>query len=137
MTKHGLKEWLKGWLEAVKAQAVVQIEEHHHHELDSLKIQMNMKDEKLDSFRHQLLSLESETSKMKSDIEMLNSPLTMAVNIKQRVEKAAEEKDDKSVMDSGGMEGDTCHEAHEQMADHHVAQQKVIRLLQAELAMTK
>ncbi|CAM6012681.1 unnamed protein product [Sphagnum balticum] len=137
MTKHGLKEWLKGWLEAVKAQAVVQIEEQHHHELDSLKIQMNMKDEKLDSFRHQLLSLESETSKMKSDIEMLNSPLTVAVNIKQRVEKTAEEKDDESVMDSGGMERDTCHEAREQMADHHVAQQKVIRLLQAELAMTK
>lgn len=54
---------------------------------------MWLKDERLESFCWQLLSMEFEFRKMKLDFEELNKKLVMIVEEKSRVERVVEVKD--------------------------------------------
>lgn len=51
MTTVALKDWLKQWLELVKADHAQQLEQRHWRELDAFERQMRLKDERLESFR--------------------------------------------------------------------------------------
>lgn len=137
MTAVALKDWLKQWLEVVKADHAQQLEQRHWRELDAFERQMRLKDERLEAFRWQLLSMESEFSKMKSELEMLKSRLAMAVDEKCRAERAVELKDKelralKRTMLQNS-EGPSVSDPHLDQLSHHEAQQRVLILLQKEL----
>lgn len=93
MTAASLKDWLEQWLEAVKSHHAQHLEQRHWREIDAFERQMRLKDERVESFRWQLLSMESECSKLKSELEMLKSRLAIAVDEKCRAERAVEVKD--------------------------------------------
>ncbi|XP_024393565.1 uncharacterized protein [Physcomitrium patens] len=93
VTAASLKDWLEQWLEAVKSHHAQHLEQRHWREIDAFERQMRLKDERVESFRWQLLSMESECSKLKSELEMLKSRLAIAVDEKCRAERAVEVKD--------------------------------------------
>lgn len=138
MTTVALKDWLKQWLEVVKAQHAQHLEQRHWRELDAFERQMRLKDERLESFRWQLLSMESEFSKMKSELEMLKSRLAMAVDEKRRAERAVEVKDKelRALMKTSMLqnsEGSSAPDPRFDQLSHHEAQQRILILLQKEL----
>ena len=137
MTIMALKDWFKQWLEDVKAHHAQYLEQRHWRELDAFERQMRLKDERLESFRWQLLSMESEFSKMKSELEMLKSRLAMAVDEKCRAERVVEVKDKElralmkiMLLNS---EGSSAPDPPLDQLSHHEAQQRVLILLQKEL----
>ncbi|KAG0587963.1 hypothetical protein KC19_2G205000 [Ceratodon purpureus] len=138
MSTVALKDWLKQWLEVVKNQHAQHLEQRHWRELDAFERQMRLKDERLESFRWQLLSMESEFSKMKSELEMLKSRLAMAVDEKCRAERAVEVKDKelRALMKTSMLqnsEGSSSPDPRLDQLSHHEAQQRVLILLQKEL----
>lgn len=135
MTIMALKDWLKRWLEVVKAHHAQHLEQRHWRELDAFERQMRLKDERLESFRWQLLSMESESSKLRSELEMVKSRLAMAVDEKCRAERAVEVKDKecRALMKTMVSEGSSPPDPRLDQLSHHEAQQSVLILLQNEL----
>jgi hypothetical protein len=132
MTIMALKDWLKLWLEVVKAHHAQHLEQRHWRELDAFERQMRLKDERLESFRWQLLSMESESSKLRSELEMVKSRLAMAVDEKCRAERAVEVKDKERRALMKTMVSEESSPPDPQLS-HHEAQQRVLILLQKEL----
>lgn len=138
MTAVALKDWLRQWLEVVKAHHAQHLEKRHGREVNAFERQMRLKDERLESFRRQLLSMESEFRKMKSDLEELNKKLAMTVEEKSRAERAVEVKDKElrallnTMLQNG--EGSPTPDAMDlDQLSHHDAQQRVLIILQKEL----
>jgi hypothetical protein len=61
----------KEWLEVVKGRHTAHLEDRHWHEVQAFERQMRVKDEKIGVFRSQLLAMEAETKKLKSELETL------------------------------------------------------------------
>lgn len=142
MTPMALKDWLKHWLEVVKAHHAQHLEKRHGREVDAFERQMRLKDERLESFRRQLMSMESGFINMESDLEDLKSKLAMAVEEKCRAERAVEAKDKelramlKTMLHNG--EGSPLPDAMDlDQLSHHDAQQRVLIILQKELNNAK
>jgi len=139
MTPVALKDWLKQWLEVVKAHQAQHLEKRHGREVDAFERQMRLKDERLESFRRQLLSMESEFNKMKSDLEELKSHLAMAVEEKSKAERAIEVKDKelrallKTMLQQNGETSPAPDAMDLDQLIHHDAQQRVLIFLQKEL----
>lgn len=149
MTAAGLREWLKQWLEVVKTHHAQHLENRHCRVLNAFERQMRLKDERLESFRQQLLSMDTESSNMKSELEVLKrkmhsemqelrSKMAMAMEEKSRAERAADGKDKelralmKTMLQHG--EGAPALDAFDlDTLSHYDAQQRVLILLQKEL----
>ncbi|GMJ13606.1 hypothetical protein like AT5G53020 [Hibiscus trionum] len=63
---------LESWVRAEAEKYANVIEKRHHLELDAFAEQMRLKDEKLESIRWRLLSMELESERLQSNIEGLN-----------------------------------------------------------------
>ncbi|GAV66185.1 hypothetical protein CFOL_v3_09695 [Cephalotus follicularis] len=63
---------LEGWVRLEAEKYATAIEKRHHLELEAFAEQMRLKDEKLEAFRWQLLSMELETKRLQSHVEGLN-----------------------------------------------------------------
>ncbi len=61
----------KEWLEVVKGRHTAHLEDRHWHEVQAFERQMRVKDEKIGVFRSQLLAMEAETKKLRSELETL------------------------------------------------------------------
>ena len=85
---------------------------------------MRLKDERLESFWWQLLSMESESIKLRSKLEMVKSRPAMAVDEKCRVERAMEVKDKECrvLMKTMVSEGPSSPDPHLDQLSHHEAQ---------------
>lgn len=141
MRNQALKEWLEEWLHAVKIRHASSLEQRHWHELDSFERQMHVKDERMESFRWQLLSMESKFSKMKTELEMLKSRLAIAMDEKCRAERAVEAKDKelRALIQTVKLssDGDSGLDTDTERLSHHEAQQRVLAFLQTELKNAK
>ncbi|KAG0571155.1 hypothetical protein KC19_6G215300 [Ceratodon purpureus] len=149
MTVGALKDWLKQWLEVVKTHQAQQLEKGHCRELNAFERQMRLKDERLECFRQQLMSMDTESSNMKSELEVLKSnmkseteeltsKMAAAVEEKNRAERAVEGKDKelRAMMKSmlKNSEGSPAPDAVDlDKLSHYDAQQRVLILLQKEL----
>ncbi|KAF8380014.1 hypothetical protein HHK36_027483 [Tetracentron sinense] len=72
---------LEGWVRSETDKCTNVIEQRHHLEIEAFVEQMRLKDDKLEAFRWQLLSMELESKRLQSQIEGLNqnhSPLKLA-----------------------------------------------------------
>jgi len=131
MTPVALKDWLKQWLQVVKVHHAQHLEKRHAREVDAFERQMRLKDERLESFRRQLLSMESSFTKMKSDLEELKNKLAIAVEEKSKAERAVELKDKevhtllKTMLQQNG-----DHDAMDldQLSDHDTLQRLLVSL---------
>jgi predicted RNase H-like nuclease (RuvC/YqgF family) len=136
-----LKDWLKNWLQAVKSQHAQHLEQRHWREIDAFERQMRVKDERMESFRWQLVGMETDFKKMKSELETLRSRLAMAMDEKCRVEREVEGKDKelrallKTMLHSS--ETLSAPDSDIDEINHHEAQQRVLTLLQKELKDAK
>ena len=149
MTVAALKDWLNQWLEVFKTHHAQHLEKRHCRELNAFERQMRLKDERLESFRQQLLNMDTESSNMKSELEVLKSnmksemeelksKLATAVEEKSRAERAVEGKDKElrslmKIMLQNG-EGSPAFDAvNLDKLSHYDAQQRVLIFLQKEL----
>lgn len=137
MTVLALKEWIKKWLEAVKRHHTQHLEKWHRREIDAFERQTRLKDERLESFRRQLLNMESEISKLRSELPILRSKLAEAVDEKGRAESAVElkEKELRALMKTmlQNSEAVSSPDSGLDTLSYHEAQQKVLILLQKDL----
>ncbi|KAK8513205.1 hypothetical protein V6N12_037696 [Hibiscus sabdariffa] len=67
---------LESWVRAEAEKYANVIEKRHHLELEAFSEQMRLKDEKLESFRWQLLSMELESERLQSHVEGLNQDVS-------------------------------------------------------------
>ncbi|KAL4360550.1 hypothetical protein GQ457_04G013590 [Hibiscus cannabinus] len=67
---------LESWVRAEAEKYANVIEKRHHLELEAFSEQMRLKDEKLESFRWQLLSMELESERLHSHVERLNQDVS-------------------------------------------------------------
>ncbi|GLU12033.1 hypothetical protein SLE2022_287420 [Rubroshorea leprosula] len=67
---------LEGWVRSEAEKYAAVIEKRHHLELDAFSEQMRMKDEKLEAFRWQLLSMQLESKRLQSYVEGLDQDLS-------------------------------------------------------------
>ncbi|XWS50341.1 hypothetical protein CRYUN_Cryun12cG0079800 [Craigia yunnanensis] len=67
---------LEGWVRAEAEKYATIIEKRHHLELDAFAEQMRLKDEKLEAFRWQQLSMELESKRLQSHVEGLNQDVS-------------------------------------------------------------
>ncbi|KAK8686524.1 hypothetical protein V6N13_125548 [Hibiscus sabdariffa] len=67
---------LESWVRAEAEKYANVIEKRHHLELEAFAEQMRLKDEKLESFRWQLLSMELESERLQSHVEGLNQDVS-------------------------------------------------------------
>uniref|UniRef100_A0A5B7B0U2 Uncharacterized protein n=1 Tax=Davidia involucrata TaxID=16924 RepID=A0A5B7B0U2_DAVIN len=67
---------LEGWVQSEAEKYTTVIEQRHHLEINAFAEQLRLKDEKLESFRWRLLSMEIESKRLQSHIEGLNHDLS-------------------------------------------------------------
>lgn len=136
-----MKDWLKNWLQAVKSQHAQHLEQRHWRELDAFERQMRVKDERMESFRWQLVGMETDFKKMKSELETLRSRLAMAMDAKCRAEREVEGKDKelRALLKTMLHNSETLSAPTSDLDEisHHEAQQRVLTLLQKELKDAK
>ncbi len=82
------------WVELVKSRHAAQLEDKHWREIEAFERQMRAKDERIVAFRSQLLAMELESSKMKSEMEVLQ------IEIENTIQKQEEENSSKVVVQS-------------------------------------
>lgn len=72
---------LESWVLSEAEKYATLIEQRHHLELDAFAEQMRIKDEKLETFRWQLMSMELESKWLQSDIEGMNEDMSQLRHI--------------------------------------------------------
>lgn len=85
---------LEGWMRAEAERYATLIEQRHHLELDAFAEQMQLKDEKLEAFRWQLLRTELEMKQMQAHVEGLVKDVTQLRHDKMRLETLLLERED-------------------------------------------
>jgi len=80
------------WVELVKSRHAAQLEDKHWREIEAFERQMRAKDERIAAFRSQLLAMELESSKMKSEMEALQ------IEIENTIQKQQEEENSSKVV---------------------------------------
>lgn len=102
---------------------------------------MRVKDERMESFRWQLVGMETDFKKMKSELETLRSRLAMAMDAKCRAEREVEGKDKelRALLKTMLHNSETLSAPTSDLDEisHHEAQQRVLTLLQKELKDAK
>lgn len=68
-------EHLENWVRSEAEKYSVAVEQRHHLELDAFAEQLRLKDERLEAFRWRLLSMELESKRLQSHIEVLDHDL--------------------------------------------------------------
>lgn len=68
-------EHLENWVRSEAEKYSVAVEHRHHRELDAFAEQLRLKDERLEAFRWRLLSMELESKRLQSHIEVLDHDL--------------------------------------------------------------
>ncbi|TMW86687.1 hypothetical protein EJD97_020998 [Solanum chilense] len=68
-------EHLENWVRSEAEKYSVAVEHRHHRELDAFAEQLRLKDERLETFRWRLLSMELESKRLQSHIEVLDHDL--------------------------------------------------------------
>ncbi|XP_059304579.1 uncharacterized protein LOC132056410 isoform X2 [Lycium ferocissimum] len=68
-------EHLEKWVRSEAEKYSVAVEQRHHLELDAFAEQLRLKDERLEAFRWRLLSMELESKRLQSHIEVLDHDL--------------------------------------------------------------
>lgn len=66
---------LEGWVRSEAERYAAVIEQRHHLEMDAFVEQLRLKDEKLETYRWRLLSMELESKRLESHVEGLNKDL--------------------------------------------------------------
>lgn len=85
---------LEDWMRAEAERYATLIEKRHHLELDAFAEQMQLKDEKLEAFRWQLLRTELETKQLQSHLEGLVKDVKQLRHDKMKLESLMFEKED-------------------------------------------
>ncbi|XP_009589274.1 uncharacterized protein LOC107793936 [Nicotiana tabacum] len=68
-------EDLENWVRSEAEKYSIAVDQRHHMELDAFAEQLRLKDEKLEAFRWRLLSMELESKRLQSHIEVLDHDL--------------------------------------------------------------
>ncbi|TKY74082.1 hypothetical protein E2542_SST02841 [Spatholobus suberectus] len=85
---------LEDWMRAEAERYATLIEQRHRLELDAFAEQMQLKDEKLEAFRWQLLRTELETKQLQAHVEGLVKDVTQLRHDKMRLETLLLERED-------------------------------------------
>ncbi|KAL2339605.1 hypothetical protein Fmac_007545 [Flemingia macrophylla] len=85
---------VEDWMRAEAERYATLIEQRHHLELDAFAEQMQLKDEKLEAFRWQLLRTELEAKQLQAHVEGLVKDVTQLRHDKMRLETLLLERDD-------------------------------------------
>lgn len=85
---------VEDWMRAEAERYATLIEQRHHLELDAFAEQMQLKDEKLEAFRWQLLRTELEAKQLQAHVEGLVKDVTQLRHDKMRLESLLLERED-------------------------------------------
>lgn len=85
---------LEEWVRAEAEKYASMIEQRHHIELDAFAEQMRLKDEKLETFRWQLLRMELESKQLQSHMEGLIKDVTQLRHDKMKLESLVLEREE-------------------------------------------
>ncbi|KAI4337979.1 hypothetical protein L6164_016338 [Bauhinia variegata] len=85
---------LEEWVRSEAEKYATMLEQRHHSELDAFAEQMRLKDEKLESFRWQLMRMELESKQVHSHVEGLIKDITQLRHEKMKLETLLLEKEE-------------------------------------------
>jgi hypothetical protein len=85
---------LEGWVFSEAEKYATSIQQRHHLELDAFAEQMRIKDEKLEAFRWQLLSMELESKRLESKVEGLNEDMSQLRHYNMKLEALLLEREE-------------------------------------------
>ncbi|XP_075650679.1 uncharacterized protein LOC142621246 [Castanea sativa] len=85
---------LESWVLSEAEKYATLIEQRHHLELDAFAEQMRIKDEKLETFRWQLMSMELESKRLQSHIEGMNEDMSQLRHDNMKLEALLLEREE-------------------------------------------
>lgn len=85
---------LESWVLSEAEKFATVIQRRHHSELDAFAEQMRIKDEKLEAFRWQLLSMELESKRLESQVEGLNEDMSQLRHYNMKLEALLLEREE-------------------------------------------
>ena len=85
---------LESWVLSEAEKYATLIEQTHHLELDAFAEQMRIKDEKLETFRWQLMSMELESKRLQSHIEAMNEDMPQLRHDNMKLEALLSEREE-------------------------------------------
>ena len=85
---------LESWVLSEAEKYATLIEQRHHLELDAFAEQMRIKDEKLETFRWQLMSMELESKRLQSHIEAMNEDMPQLRHDNMKLEALLSEREE-------------------------------------------
>ncbi|XVE64411.1 hypothetical protein DITRI_Ditri07aG0098700 [Diplodiscus trichospermus] len=85
---------LEDWVRAEAEKYATVIERRHHLELDAFAEQMRLKDEKLEAFRWQMLSMDLQSKRLQSHVEGLNQDVSQLRQENMKLEALLLEKEE-------------------------------------------
>ncbi|PRQ60371.1 hypothetical protein RchiOBHm_Chr1g0380441 [Rosa chinensis] len=87
---------LEGWVSSEAERYAAVIEQRHHLEIDAFIEQLRIKDEKLETYRWRLLSMEIESKRLDSHLEGLNKDISQLRHNNMKLEALLSEREEES-----------------------------------------
>lgn len=87
---------LEGWVRSEAERYAAVIEQRHHLEIDAFIEQLRLKDEKLETYRWRLLSMEIESKRIDSHLEGLNKDISQFRHNNMKLEALLSERQEES-----------------------------------------
>ncbi|XP_068329462.1 COP1-interactive protein 1 [Pyrus communis] len=85
---------LEGWVRSEAERYAALIEQRHHLEMDAFVEQLRLKDEKLETYRWRLMSMELESKRLESHVEGLNKDISHLRHDNMKLEALLLERED-------------------------------------------